>query len=158
MKYEFRRMLMSESYDARLRVFVDPDATKFDAATVTILDTEMTVHSVGDEVWSYERLMAECQRIASMMRAPLSGFAPPAPYPGHLIPFAEILLTDRDRIAACTRLLVTAGVIGHADEDDHTYAQRTARDAHRAMERVEALGEAVDLLAFLERKKKRAAI
>lgn len=157
MKYEFRRVLMQESYDARTRIYVDPDSTKFDAATVTILDTEMTVYPVGDAVWSYERLMAECQRTASMMRAPSSGLAPPAPYPGHLYPFAEILLTDRDRIAARTRLLVAAGCIGHVGEDDHTYAKHTARDADRAVERVAALGEAVDLLAFLERRKKRAA-
>ena len=156
MKYEFRRELMSDSYDQRTRVYFDPDAPKLDAATVSLLAVEMTVYPPPGEVWSFERLKAECLRTAAMLRNPSYGLAPPAPYPRDLLPYVEIVLTDRERICSRGRLLVAAGCIGHAGEDDHTYAQHTARNSERAEERVAALGEAVDLLAFLERKKKRA--
>lgn len=155
MKYEFRRKLLHEDYDTRLRVYIDPDCTQANAATVTMLDDELTVYPVNEE-WTHERLMSECMRTAAWLRSPAS-LGKHYPHPGDLIPFAEILLTDRDRICARGRLLVAAGVIGRVGEDDHTYAQHIARNAAGAMERVEGLGEAVELLAFLERKKKRAA-
>lgn len=157
MKYEFRRTLLRDDYDARIRIYVDPDAVVINAATVTLMGIdELTVYPIGDETWSHERLMAECMRTAAWMRQP-SSLGRYHPHPGHLIPFAEILLTDRDRIFARGRLLVAAGCIGRVGEDDHTYAQSITRNPSGAMERVNALGEAVDLLAFLERKKKRAA-
>lgn len=140
MKYEFRRKLLHEDYDARLRVFIDPDCMQANAATVTILDDELTVYDAQNEGWTHERLMSECMRTAAWLRSPKS-LGKRYPYPGDLIPFAEVLLTDRDRIAARTRLQVAAGVLG--ESTDH-------------MQRVSGLGEAVDLLAFLERKKKRA--
>lgn len=142
MKYEFRRTLLRDDYDSRTRIYIDPDAVVINAATVTMMGIdELTVYPTGDETWSHERLMAECMRTAAWMRQP-SSLGRYHPYPGHLIPFAEILLTDRERICARGRLLVAAGCIGQSS--DH-------------MQRVEGLGEAVDLLAFLERKKKRAA-
>ncbi len=141
MKYEFRRKLLHEDYDTRLRVFIDPDCTQANAATVTMLDDELTVYDTQNEGWTHERLMSECMRTAAWLRSPAS-LGKHYPHPGDLIPFADVLLTDRDRLGARTRLLVAAGVKGQGD--DH-------------LQRVEGLGEAVDLLAFLERKKKRAA-
>lgn len=155
MKHEFRKVLMSDSYDARTRIYVDPDAVVINAATVTLMGIdELTVYPTGDETWSHERLMAECMRTAAWMRQP-SSLGRYHPHPGDLIPFAEILLTDRDRIFAQGRLQVGC-IVGHVGEDDHTYAKHTARDAERAMERVRSLGECVDMLAFLERKKRAA--
>lgn len=153
MKYEFRRTLLRDDYDARTRIYVDPDAVVINAATVTLMGIdELTVYPVNGEQWTHEQLMAECMRTAAWMRRPQS-LGRYHPYPGHLIPFAEILLTDRDRICARSRLLVAAGCIGRVGEDDHTYEQHTARDADRAVERVAALGEAVDLLAYLQKKR-----
>jgi len=140
-----RRELMSDSYDQRTRLYFDPDAEKLDAATVTMLDMELTVYPVGGEVWSFERLKAECIRTASLMRSRTSGLAPVNPYPGDLIPYAEIVLTDRARIVAQTRLSAIACDI----HSDHT-------DASRAMERVNALGEAADIIDFLDAKQRRA--
>lgn len=146
MKHEFRRELMSDSYDQRTRVYFDPDASKLDAATVTLLDVEMTVYPVNGEAWSFERLKAECMRTASLLRSPSSGLAPANPHPRDLIPYAEIVLTDRDRIFAKDRLNLAAGI---GLSGDHT-------DASRALERVAALGEAADLIDFLEHKRRRA--
>jgi hypothetical protein len=155
MKYEFRRALLREDYDARIRIYADPDAVVINAATVTILDDELTVYPVKGEEWSHERLMSECMRNAAWLRSPKS-LGKRYPHAGDLIPFAEILLTDRERIFARGRLLVTAGM-GHAGEGDHTSAHPMARDPAGAEQRVAYLGEAIDLLAFLERRKKRAA-
>lgn len=158
MKYEFRRELMSDSYDQRTRVYFDPDASKLDAATVTLLATEMTVYPPSGVVWSFEQLKAECMRTAAMLRNPAYGLAPPAPYPGDLHPYIEIVVTDRQRINAKDRLLVAAGCVGGVGQDNHTQAKFLATASEsRVMERVNALGEAIDLLAFLERRKKRAA-
>jgi hypothetical protein len=155
MKYEFRRTLLREDYDARIRIYADPDAVVINAATVTMLDDELTLYPTGTETWSHERLMAECMRNAAWLRSPKS-LGKHYPHPGDLIPFAEIVLTDRERIFARGRLLVTAGM-GHVGEDDHTYPKHVARNVAGAEQRVAYLGEAIDLLAFLERKKKRAA-
>jgi hypothetical protein len=79
------------------------------------------------------------------MRSRSSGLAPTNPHPGHLIPYAEIVLTDRERIFAQTRL----SAVACAAQSDHT-------NASHAMERVAALGEAAELIDFLEAKKRRA--
>jgi hypothetical protein len=145
MRIETRRELISDSYDQRTRLYFDPDASKLDAATVTMLDTEMTVYPVNGDAWSFERLKAECMRTAAMMRNPSCGLAPPAPHPGHLIPYVEIVLTDRKRVVALGRLQLVTGI----GMSDHT-------DASRAVERVAALGEAAKLIDFLEHKRRRA--
>lgn len=145
MKFEFRRELMSDSYDQRTRLFFDPDASRLDAATVTLLATEMTVYPPHGETWSFERLKSECMRIAAMLRNSAYGLAPPAPHPRDLIPYVEIVLTDRERISAQTRL----SAVACATQGDHT-------DASRAMERVAALTEACDIVDFLEHKQRRA--
>lgn len=140
-----RRELMSDSYDQRTRLYFDPDASRLDAATVTLLATEMTVYPPHGETWSFERLKAECMRVGAMLRNPAYGLAPPSPYPGDLYPYIEIVLTDRERINALTRL----SAVMCAAHGDHT-------DASRAVERVAALTEAANIVDFLDAKQRRA--
>lgn len=85
------------------------------------------MYLVKGEEWSHERLMSECMRNAAWLRSPKS-LGKHYPHPGDLIPFAEILLTDQERIFARGRLLVAAGM-GHVGEDNHTYAKHIARNA-----------------------------
>jgi hypothetical protein len=146
MKHEFRRELMSDSYDQRTRLYFDPDAVVINAATVTLLATEMTVYPPPGVAWSFEQLKAECMRVAAMLRNPAYGLAPPAPHPAHLHPYVEIVLTDRERIFAKDRLPLAAGI----GLSDHT-------DASRAMERVNALAESANLIDFLAAKQRRAS-
>lgn len=84
-------------------------------------------------------------RVGAMLRNPAYGLAPPSPYPGDLYPYIEIVLTDRERINALTRL----SAVMCAAHGDHT-------DASRAVERVAALTEAANIVDFLDAKQRRA--
>jgi hypothetical protein len=128
-------------------MFIDLDARKLDCMVVEIpmlLTGGMAVWDERGEGWTYERLRDESLKLATFLYSqPYRRLFPESV----LIPYVEITLTDAEREKARMRLRAVS-VVGHIGEDDHTYALWTARDADRAMERVNALTEAWDLLDY----------
>lgn len=139
MKFPIRRKEIHSCENQRLRVFIDLDARKLDASVIELLGLEVSVHDTQKEGWTYERLIGECLRTAAWLRTQVNNPYPPTVF----IPYVEMTLTDSDREAARVGLL-SAMAAGFSD--DHV------PDPSFAMNRVNSLGKAVDLLAFLQKR------
>jgi hypothetical protein len=136
-----RRKVIHEDQDQRLRVHVDLDAKKIDACYVALLGEECYVRDYANEGWTHERLWAETMRTGAWLRTQVAN-----PYPAALVPYVEVTLTDSDRVSARTGLR-TAMLTGYAFEDQEWERRIESPSQHE--ERVRALGQAWDYLAFL---------
>jgi hypothetical protein len=141
-----RRKVIHEDQDQRLRVHVDLDAKKIDACYVSLLGEECYVRDYASEGWTHERLWAETMRTGAWLRTQVAN-----PYPAALVPYVEVTLTDSDRESARIALR-NAMLVGYAFEDQDW--ERRIKEPAQHENRVNYLGQAVDLLAFLSTGKR----
>jgi hypothetical protein len=141
-KLPIRRKEINCDSDQRLRVYIDLDAKKIDACYVALLGDETFVQDFANEGWTHERLWAETLRTAAWLRTEVS-----SPYPANVfVPYVEVTLTDRDRVAAQCGLR-TAMLTGYAFEDQDWERRIESPGSHE--DRVRALAQAWDCLTVL---------